>query len=92
MKKREIVGAGLIVMPFIGLPLTLSAYAMANFIITQTAYSQGQRIDELAQSEIVPQMVNIVLGFAGIFFLLSFFIAIPIGIYLIAVPSKPKAK
>jgi hypothetical protein len=89
MTKREKTGAALIAFPFVGLPLSLTLYAIFGFVIAQLIASQGQAGDPTS-FEVVGRIVSMLLGLLGVASLIGFFVAIPIGIYLLAVPAKKK--
>ena len=79
----------MIAYPFVMLPAALSAYAIMSFVIASLIIKTDDPSGGLL---LLAKVISIILGLVGVSAILGFFIAIPIGIYLIAVPSKPKAK
>lgn len=79
--KRKTKGGLLIASPFVLLPAVLSAYAIINFLMSEVGSGAGAL-------SVIGNILNVVLGFAGILAVLGFFVAIPLGIYLLSTKDK----
>ena len=82
--RRNIVGYGLIILPFVALMLTLTAYAVGAFIFGSTIQN-GVMSENMVVAE---QLTNVILGFLGMLAIIGMFTAVPTGIYLLATTSN----
>jgi hypothetical protein len=88
MTKREKVGVGLVASPFVLLPCVILGYAIMGFFIKRAIETGAV----LPYADILGRIASVLLGFMGVSAIVLFFIGIPVGIYLLAVPRKLKAK
>jgi preprotein translocase subunit SecG len=83
--KRKTKGGLLIAFPFVLLPAVLVGYGIANFVLLQVSAEAGA-------PSTIGSIINAVLGFAGLIAVLSFFVAIPLGIYFLSTKDKTQSK
>jgi hypothetical protein len=86
MTKREKVGAGLMAFPFVLLMVVIVGYAVMAFFLRRAIETGAV----LPYADIFGKILNVILGLSGVGAILGFFIGIPIGIYLLAIPAKKK--
>lgn len=99
-RKQRRIGIFFIVGPFLGLIGILIAYAVVSFVVTSVAsttdvgsryevgvdgYSDAENVD---LAIIIGNLINVVLGFLGVLFLIGIITGIPLGIYFL---SKSRA-
>ncbi len=82
---RKTLGFILLLTPFPGLILTLSAYAVVSFVLDSMAQS-GTDASGVAG---IGQLINVLLGFFGILCVLGILIGMPTGLVLL-LTSGPK--
>lgn len=82
---KKIWGIVLIVYPIIGLPIVLTIYAIMSFVSSNLTDPQSTTI-------VVFRILKVLLGLLGVLCVLGVFIAIPIGIILLASSAKKTEK
>jgi hypothetical protein len=81
---RQFWGVFLLVAPFFGLGLVLTAYPIIAFVVAQLSYKQEQ-IPMVAL--LLPKLVSIL----GIVCLVGFVFGLPVGLYLLVTSAKKAA-
>ena len=87
--KRNTLGIVLIAYPIPLLFLTLSCYAVVSFVIASMSAASTTPSSTIIA---VGQIINLLLGLTGVIAVIGIPVGIPIGIYLLCTPTKPKAQ
>lgn len=85
--KRNTLGIILVAGPFPLLVLTLACYAIVSFVVASMAAASTSPSPTVVA---VGQMINLLLSLTGLVAVIGIPVGIPIGIYLLCTPEKPK--
>lgn len=85
--KRNTLGILLVAIPFPLLVLTLTLYAITAFIIASIAAASTAPSPTVVT---IGQIINLLLSLTGLVAVIGIPVGIPIGIYLLCTPEKPK--
>lgn len=86
--KRNTLGIILVAAPFPLLIATLTCYPIVSFVMTSITAASANPSSTIL---IIGQTINTLLALTGLIAIIGIPIGMPIGIYLLCTPEKPKA-
>lgn len=86
--KRNTLGIILLAAPIPLIVLTLSAYAIMSFVVSNVAMASSNGSSSAVV--IIGGIVNALLGIVGLIAMVGVPIGMPVGIYLLCTPDKGK--